>query len=59
MEVFVVMRKTISIADRPVKEFKRLFSSAEDAEDYIECGKKAGIESAEEELVELHIVRDS
>jgi hypothetical protein len=59
MEAWVVMRKTLDITGKPVKEFKRLFSSAKAAESYIECGKRVKIESAKEEFVELHGVRDS
>ena len=53
MEVCVVMR------GEKAREFKRLFFSLEAAEDYIDCGKKAGISSANEEFVELNTVRKS
>lgn len=55
IKVFVVVRKTVNILGEPIKEFRRLFLSLKASKDYINCGKKAGIESAQEEFVEFHL----
>lgn len=49
----------VVLKGKDAREFKRLFSSEEAAEDYITSGKKAKIQGAEEEFVEGNTVRDS